>query len=82
MLILLTTVFFEASCCRSSASSSPQPFSWIGYLLPASYGVELLRASMLSGVFRQPELLAMLAVYALVLGVVGWLGVSRRLRHD
>jgi ABC-2 type transport system permease protein len=79
MLVLLATVFFSGFTL--SLDRFMPPFQWIGFLLPASYGVHLLRSTMLGGVLDQPELLATLGVFALLLGALGWFGTSRTLRQ-
>jgi hypothetical protein len=79
MLILLVTVFFSGFLL--SLDRFLPPFLWVGYLVPATYGVELLRTTMLHG-FSQPAPLAALALFALLLGAVGWVSLSFRLRRS
>jgi ABC-2 type transport system permease protein len=80
MLVLLATVFFSGFML--SLDRFLPPFHWLGYLLPASYGIDLLRPIMLSGVFEQqlPMLFALSAL-GLALGALGWFGMSRQLRQ-
>lgn len=79
MLVLLATIFFSGFTL--SLDRFVRPFDWIGYLLPATYGVRLMRDVMLRGILGQPLLLGVLLVFGAVLALLGWLAVRRRLTH-
>jgi ABC-2 type transport system permease protein len=77
MLLLLATIFLSGFVL-SLDRFIPQ-FGWIGWLLPTTYGVEMVREVMLRGVAPSPILLGILAGYALLLGALGWLSARWRL---
>jgi ABC-2 type transport system permease protein len=79
MLILLMTVFFSGFIL-SLARFIPE-VGWIAWLVPATYGIELLRDVMLRGAPANPALLAALAGIGLGLGIVSWLWMRTRLRY-
>lgn len=78
MLLLLMTVFFSGFIL-SLERFIPQ-VRWVAWLVPATYGVDLLRDVMLRGVAPSPWLLAALTAMGLGLGVIGWAWLRRRLR--
>jgi ABC-2 type transport system permease protein len=69
MLVLLATIF------RSGFLLSVERFvplaQWLPWLLPATYGIELVRDIMLRGVSIDPVVLGGLAVYGLVFAIAG-----------
>lgn len=77
MLLLLATIFLSGFVL-SLDRFIPQ-FGWIGWLLPTTYGVEMIRQVMLRGVAASPILLGILVGYAVLLGALGWLSARWRL---
>jgi ABC-2 type transport system permease protein len=78
MLILLLTVFFSGFIL--SLERFVPAVRWVAWLVPATYGVQLLRDVMLRGAPADPLLLAALAGIGLGLGVISWLWLKVRLR--
>jgi ABC-type polysaccharide/polyol phosphate export permease len=76
-LILLATIFFSGFTL--SIERFLPGFRWVSLLLPATYGVWMLRDVMLRGVIEIPMLLVVLVGFAVLLGALGWLGVRRRI---
>lgn len=78
MLLLLVTIFFSGfilSLERFFAGSR-----WVGFLVPATYGVRLLRDEMLRGVITQPLYLVVLVLFGVALALAGSLAARWRLR--
>lgn len=78
MLILLLTVFFSGFIL-SLARFIPE-VGWIAWLVPATYGIELLRDVMLRGAPASPLLLIALTAIGVGLGLISWLWMRTRLR--
>lgn len=78
MLILLLTVFFSGFIL--SLTRFVPEVGWIAWLVPATYGIELLRDVMLRGAAPDPRLLAALTGIGVGLGLVSWVWLRRRLR--
>jgi ABC-2 type transport system permease protein len=78
MLVLLVTVFFSGFLL--SLERFIPAIGWISWLVPATYGIELLRDIMLRGAQADPALLGGLAAYGLGVGLVSWIWLRHRLR--
>jgi ABC-2 type transport system permease protein len=76
MLVLLVTIFFSGFLL--ALERFVFPFRWVGFAVPATYGIELLRDVMLRGAILQPLQLAVLAMFGVLLSVVGGLAVAQR----
>lgn len=77
MLVLLMTVFFSGFIL--SIDRFIPEVAWIAWLVPATYGIELLRDVMLRGASADPGLLGALAAIGLGLGLISWLWLRARL---
>jgi ABC-2 type transport system permease protein len=78
MLVLLLTVFFSGFIL--SVERFIPEVGWVAWLVPATYGIELLRDVMLRGIPPRPLLLVALVVMGLGLGAVSWLWLRLRMR--
>lgn len=79
MLVLLATIFLSGFVL--SLERFVAPFSWIGWVLPPTYGIEIVRAIMLRGAPPDPWLLGGLIAYGVLLVIVGGWATGRRLRR-
>jgi ABC-2 type transport system permease protein len=78
MLVLLVTVFFSGFLL--SLERFIPAVGWVSWLVPATYGIELLRDVMLRGAEADRTLLAGLGAYGLGVGLVSWIWLRYRLR--
>lgn len=79
MLVLLASLFFSGFFLALDQLRGPS--TWIAYALPASYGMRLLRDTMLRGAALDVEVVAGLAAYGTVLFLIALLGARRRMTH-
>jgi ABC-2 type transport system permease protein len=79
MMALLLTIFFSGFLL--SIDRFFPTTRWVAYMLPATYGVELMRDVMLRGAPSSPWMLPVLLAIGLVLALVGWRLLRRKLRR-
>ena len=77
MILLLASLFFSGFFL--SIGQMEGVARWVGWLLPVTYGMRLLRDVMLRGVSPDTNALAGLAIYGAVLFVIALLGTRRRM---
>lgn len=78
MIMLLASIFFSGFAF--SLDQIVWPARGIAYLLPATYGIELMQDEMLRGVTRAPEALAILGAATLGTFAIAWSLMRRELR--
>jgi ABC-2 type transport system permease protein len=78
MLVLLLTVFFSGFIL-SLARFIPE-VAWVARIVPATYGIELLRDVMLLGSPANLTQLLTLTAMGVGFGIVSWLWLKRRMR--
>jgi ABC-2 type transport system permease protein len=77
MILLLLTIFFSGFLL--SLERFIPAVRWVAWIVPATYGTNLLRDVMLQGQVQEPLLLAALFGMGAVLALVSWLLLRRRL---
>jgi ABC-2 type transport system permease protein len=77
MMALLVAVFFSGFLL--SLDRFLIPVRWVAWLVPATYGIELLREIMLRGSTGQPLLLVALLAIGVALAILSWVGLRRRM---
>jgi ABC-2 type transport system permease protein len=80
MIVLLSSVFFSGFML--SLDNLMQPVRLVSWLLPATYGINLLQNIMLRGYFLQPYLIAILTGIGVVLFFLAWLMLGRKLARQ
>ncbi len=78
MLVLLLTVFFSGFIL--SLTRFIPEVAWVARIVPATYGIELLRDVMLLGSPASLNQLLTLVAMGLGFGIVSWLWLKRRMR--
>lgn len=79
MMVLLATVFLSGFLL-SLERFVPQ-VGWVAWLLPATYGIRTLREVMLRGSVQDPTVVAALLGIGVLLLIVGWALLGRRLHR-
>ena len=78
MIVLLASLFFSGFFLATERLAYPAHI--ISWLLPATFGISLLRDVMLRGIDPDPGTLGALAAYAAVVVVLSYVGTRRLLR--
>jgi ABC-2 type transport system permease protein len=77
MILLLASLFFSGFFL--SIGSMEGPAVWVGWLLPVTYGMQLLRDVMLRGAPLDRDLVLGLAAYGVAMFTLAVLGARRRM---
>jgi ABC-2 type transport system permease protein len=77
MILLLASLFFSGFFL--STNQLQDAAQWAGYLLPVTYGMQLLRDVMLRGAPIDREIVGGLVIYGAVMFMLAWFGTRRRM---